>query len=660
MPSPTQVGIWPAGCARLHLSPLLFLVLMIHGGVAAALAQAVRPESSVKELKALSLEELMALEVTAVSKRPERLIETASAIQVVTDEAIRRAGAITLPQALRLAGNLNMAQVTPSTWTVGARGFNGTTTTSNKLLVMLDGRSVYSPLFSGTFWDTQDVFLPDVARIEVVSGPGGATWGANAVNGVINVVTKSARDTQGTLVYAGGGNEERLFGGVRHGGTLGRGHYRVYAKHLDLDGSVRPSGADVTNRYLLSQAGFRADWEREAGTALTVQGDLYDGRIEQQGFPDARLSGGNLLARWTRTFSPETSLQVQAYYDYAWRWSVNTFADRLETFDLDAQHQFVLAERHRIIWGLNHRVWIDHVRNTRTQAFIPADDMIRLTGLFLQDEIELMPDRLRLTAGAKIEYNNYSGTDVQPSARLAWLASPRHTLWGAVSRAVRTPSRLDRDFFQPPSPPFVVAGGPEFKSEVLWAYELGWRGQATDRLAGTLSLFQHDYDDLRSLEPGAPAMFPLRFGNGVAGRTLGLEASLDHRLTDWWRWSASYLHLNQRLRLKPGSRDLNQARAETSDPEHQIQLRTSLDLPGDVELDLALRRVDTVPVSGIAGGTVPAYTELDARLAWQPRPGLEFSLTGRNLLHAQHTEAGSVAARRDIERSVSAQVTWRH
>lgn len=659
MPSPTQVGIRPVGCARPHPSLLLLLVLIFSRG-APALAQTVRPESSVKELKELSLEELMALEVTAVSKRPEKLIETASAIQVITDEAIRRAGAVTLPQALRLAGNLSMAQVTPSAWNVGARGFNSTTTTSNKLLVMLDGRSVYSPLFSGTFWDTQDVFLPDVERIEVVSGPGGATWGANAVNGVINVVTKSARDTQGTLVYAGGGNEERLFSGVRHGGALGRGHYRVYAKHLDLDGAVRPSGADATNRYLLSQAGFRADWERDDGTSLTVQGDLYDGRIEQQGSPDARLSGGNLLARWTRAFSPEASLQVQAYYDYAWRWSASTFADRLETFDLDAQHQFTFAGRHRIVWGLNHRMWIDHVRNTRTQAFIPADDTIRLTGLFLQDEIELVPERLRLTAGSKIEYNNYSGTDVQPSARLAWLASPRHTLWGAVSRAVRTPSRLDRDFFQPPSPPFVVAGGPEFKSEVLWAYELGWRGQATDRLAGTLSLFQHDYDDLRSIEPGSPALLPLHFGNGVAGRTLGLEASLDHRLTDWWRWSASYIHLHQRLHLKAGSRDLSQARGEISDPEHQFQLRTSLDLPGNVELDLAVRRVGTVPISGSAGGTVPAYTELDARLAWQPRAGLELSLAGRNLLHAQHAEAGTAAARREVERSINAQISWRH
>ena len=659
MPSTTPVGSRPDECAPARLSPLLLLALIFSQAVP-AVAQTVPPEPSIKALKELSIDELLDLEITSVSKRPERLLEAPSAIQVVTGEEIRRSGAVTLPQALRLAGNLNMAQVSSSAWTVGARGFNSGTTTSNKLLVMLDGRSVYSPLFSGTFWDTQDVFLPDVDRIEVVSGPGGATWGANAVNGVINVVTKNARDTQGTLVYAGGGSEERLFGGVRHGGTIGQGHYRVYAKHLDLDGSVRPSGADSTNRYLLSQAGFRADWDHDPATTITVQGDLYDGRIEQQGSPDARLSGGNLLARWIRTFAPETNLQVQAYYDYAWRWSVNTFADRLETVDLDAQHQFRFADRHLIVWGVNHRIWIDHVRNTRTQAFIPADDTIRLTDLFAQDEITLVPDRLRLTLGSKFEYNNYSGQDVQPSARLAWLANPRHTLWGAISRAVRTPSRLDRDFFQPPNPPFMVAGGPEFQSEVLWAYELGWRGQVTDRLAGTLSLFQHDYDDLRSIEPGSPALLPLHFGNGVAGRTLGLEASVDHRLTDWWRWTASYIHLRQRLHLQPGSRDLNQARAETSDPADQFQLRTSLDLPANLALDLMARRVGSVPTfAGNVAGTVPAYTELDARLAWAPRTGFEISAVGRNLLHAQHAEAGAVNTRREIERSVHGAMTWR-
>lgn len=659
MPSPTQVGRWPIGCAGPHLSLLFCFALAIIQGVPAP-AQAVRPESSVDELKALSLEQLLAVEVTTVSKRREKLIETASAIQVITAESIRRAGAVTLPQALRLAGNLNLAQVTPGTWNIGARGFNGTSMTSNKLLVMVDGRSAYTPLFAGTFWDALDVFLPDVARIEVVSGPGGATWGANAVNGVINVVTKSARDTQGTLVYAGGGNEERLFGGVRHGGTAGRGHYRVYAKRLDLDGLVRPSGADLTNRYRLNQAGFRADWEEDGGPTLTLQGDLYDGRIEQQGFPDARLSGGNLLARWSRPVAGDGRLQAQAYYDYAWRWSVNTFADRLETFDVDVQHEFTPGRRQRLVWGLNYRLWIDHVRNTRTQAFIPSDDRMQLGGFFLQDEFELVPDRVRLTVGSKVEYNTYSGTDVQPSARLAWLVHPRHTLWGAVSRAVRTPSRFDRDFFQPTAPPFVVAGGPQFKSEVLLAYELGWRGQVSDRLAGSLSLYQHDYDDLRSLEPGSPAFLPLRFGNGVAGRTLGVEASLDHRLADWWRWSASVTHLRQRRHLQPGSRDLNQARAETSDPAYQLQLRTALDLPGSVEVDLAIRRVGAVPLSSTAGGTVPAYTELDARAAWRPRPEIEVSVTARNLLQARHPEAGNPSSRGEVQRSINAQLSWRH
>jgi iron complex outermembrane receptor protein len=623
-------------------------------------AQIAVPPERLGALKKLSLEELMDIEVTSVSKRSEKLSETASAIQVITGEQIRRSGATTLPQALRLATNLQAAQVNASYWTIGARGFNSAGTTSNKLLVMIDGRSVYSPLFSGTFWDTQDVFLPDVERIEVISGPGGATWGANAVNGVISILTKGARDTQGILLYGGAGEEESILAGLRYGGRFGHhGYFRVYAKHLDFDGTVRSNGTDAGDRYVLSQTGFRADWGEGTRPGLTFQGDFYDGFVGRSAATRGKLSGGNLLARWTREPAPDAQVQVQAYYDYAWRWAPTTFADRLETLDLDAQHQFQIGERHLVVWGINSRIWIDHVRNTPTQAFIPADDTIRLAGLFAQDEIELSPDRLRLTLGAKFEYSDYSGSDIQPSLRLAWLASPTQTLWAAASRAVRTPSRLDRDFFQPPSPPFVVAGGPDFSPEELLAYELGWRGQPAARVSAAVTLFHHDYDDLRSLEPGSPR--PFHFANGVAGHTQGAEFTIEHQLTDRWRWNAGYTWLRQRLHLKPGSQDLNQARAETSDPEHQFQVHTAFDFPGEIQLDLGLRRVDSVPV--FAGGVlvaVPAYTELDARIAWMIRPDLELSVAGRNLLHARHPETGQANNRREIERSVHGKITWRY
>lgn len=634
---------------------LLFLLPM-----AAGAARHEETRSSVlQHLKQLSLEELLEVEVTSVSRRPEKLLETASAIQVLNSEQIRRSGAVSLAQALRLATNLQAAQVNSSYWTIGARGFNSTSSTSNKLLVMVDGRSVYSPLFSGTFWDTQDVMLDDVERIEVISGPGGATWGANAVNGVINVLTKSARETQGALIYGGVGEEERAVGGVRYGGAIGSGHYRVYAKYLDFDDTIRVNGADAGDRYVLRQAGFRFDSDEKRAARLTLQGDLYSGFVEQPVVTSGKFSGGNLLGRWTRELGTESEVQVQAYYDYAWRWAPNTFADRLETIDLDVHHQWRAGDRHLVVWGVNYRAWIDHVRNTPTQAFIPADQTIRLGGIFAQDEIELTPDSLRLTLGAKFEHNDYSGSDFQPSARLAWLATPAQTLWAAVSRAVRTPSRLDRDYFQPPAPPYLVAGGPEFSSEELWAYEAGWRGQPMANVTASVALFYHDYDDLRSLEPSSP--MPLYFGNGVKGRTQGAEFSFEHRIHERWRWSGGYTWLDQRLRLKAGSRDLNQAQGEISDPEHQFQVRVGFDPSERVQVDLALRRVDTVPTfAGGMWGTVPAYTELDARVAWWVTPDLEIALVGHNLLHASHAEAGAVASRREIQRSVFGRATWRY
>lgn len=611
---------------------------------------------SISALKQLTLDELLDVEVTTVSRQPQRLAEVASGIQVVTGELIRRSGATTLPQALRLAPNIQAAQVGSSYWTIGARGFNSNSTTSNKLLVQIDGRSVYSPLFSGTFWDTQDVFLPDVERIEVISGPGGAMWGANAVNGVISVLTKTAKDTQGTLLYAGGGNEERGFGGVRHGGRIGAdGYYRVYLKHFDVDGTVRANGADARDRWVMTQGGFRADWEKTNHRLLTVQGDLYSGTIEVPNAPRGKLSGGNLLARWTQPLAGGT-MTVQAYYDYAWRWAATTFADRLETVDVDAQHDFRLGEKHRIVWGLNYRFWRDYVRNTPAQAFLPPNADIQLGGVFVQDEIELVPERLRVSVGAKFEHNSYSGSDFSPSIRGAWLVAPAHTVWAAASRAVRTPSRLDRDFFQPPQAPFVVVGG-DFHSEVLHAFELGWRGTVWDRFSGSLTIFHHDYADLRSLEPGSP--IPFRFANGVEGESDGFELSLSGTLTRAWRWSASWTHLAQDRRPQSWSRDINRGMVEISDPENEFRLNTGFELARNIEVDLFLRRVDEVPqFANNVLSFIPAYTELDARIGWAPRENWELSLVGRNLLDSQHPEAGVPATRREIERSIYARCTW--
>lgn len=607
-------------------------------------------------LKKLSLEELMEIEVTTVSRRPEKLRETAAAVHVITGEDIRRAGAASIPQALRLATALQTAQVGSNSWTIAARGFNSTTATSNKLLVMIDGRSVYSPLFSGTFWDTQDVFFDDVDRIEVVSGPGGATWGANAVNGVINLVTRSAKDTQGTVLYGGAGTEERGFAGLRHGGQIGSGHYRVYAKHFDIESTVRPNGIDARDRWVLTQAGFRTDWEQPQGGHLTVQGDGYTSWIAQPTAPRGELKGGNLLGRWTQKLLHAGEIRIQGYFDTARRSAPNTFGDRLETLDLDAQHQLPAWGRHEFVWGVNGRISNDHIRNLPTQAFRPAEFTHRLFSSFVQDEIELSPNRLRLTLGAKFENNNYSGSDFLPSVRLAWLLSREQTLWSAISRAVRTPSRFDRDLFTPVNPPFILAGGPKFGAESLVAYELGWRGRLGQGLTSALTAFVHDYDDLRTAE----LPVPITIGNGLKGKSYGVEWTGEVAVTQQWRWRAGYTLLRKDLRLKPGSRDLNQGRSEISDPKHQAQLGTSIDLGSRVEFDATARWIGAVPTFATnALGRLPAYSELDARLAWRMREDLELALIGHNLLDRRHPEAGAAATRRELERSVSGKVTWR-
>ncbi len=622
-------------------------------------AARVPAESGVAQLKKLSLEELMDIEVTSVSKRPERLSETASAIQVITQEDIRRSGATRLPEALRLASNLEVAQIDSRQWAISARGFNSTFT--NKLLVLIDGRTVYTPLFAGVFWDVQDTLLEDIDRIEVISGPGATLWGANAVNGVINIITKKAKNTQGPLLLGGGGAELRGFGGVRYGGALAPNlQYRVYGKYFDRDGSVLSDGRDANDDWHIGQGGFRMDWDASKSNAFTVQGDGYDGRISQAGADEIDVSGANVIGRWSHTFSDDSDLQLQLYYDRTHRDIPGVIAEDLDTYDVDFQHRFPLGERHDIVWGLGYRLIEDDVGNTPAVAFLPPQVSRQWFSGFVQDEIALMEDRVHLTLGTKIEHNDYTGFELQPSGRLAWRLSQQQTLWSAVSRAVRTPSRVDREFFQPGSPPFGIAGGPDFESEELLAYELGYRVQPFSRLALSLAAYYNDYDDLRSQEQiRPPAAFPVVVANGLEGESYGAELTADYRVTDWWRLRAGYTELRIDLRPKPGSTDTTFGSNESQDPERYFSLRSSLDLPGHWELDGAFRYV-----SRIDNQQVPAYGELDVRLGWQASPELELSIVGQNLLHDDHAEFGALVTRgaitrREIERGVFAKVLWR-
>lgn len=674
MPSPTQVGIWRVECARLCLG-LPLLLALIPSQAVTGYAQVVRPEPAVKSLKELSIEELMDLEVTSVSKRPERLLEAPSAIQVITGEDIRRSGASSIPEALRLAGNLQVAQKDAHNWGISARGFN--TDSANKLLVLMDGRTLYTPLFSGVFWDRQDYLLEDIDRIEVISGPGGTLWGANAVNGVINITTKSARDTQGGFLEAGGGTELRGFASMRYGGALAPNvHYRIYGKHAERDNSVLTDGGESRDGWHASQGGFRLDAETAAQDTLTLQGDIYGHRQDIQTGGSSEVNGGNLLGRWTRVFSPESDMSLQFYFDrthlalpvpaqaFA---PAGTLQDDLDTYDLDFQHRFQTAANHRWVWGLGYRFTHDVVTNAPALAFLPPVLDQELFSGFVQDEIALR-ENLTLTLGAKVEHNDYTGFETEPGVRLQWNATPRQMLWTAVSRAVRAPSRVDRDISLP-APEYLIVilkGGPQFASEELTAYEAGWRAQVGS--AGTLSVsaFLHDYDDLRSTTVGPPdpvfgLPFPFIYENNLEGRTYGVEFNTSYQVLDWWLLRGSYNLLKEDLRVRPGRADFNNALNETADPEHQLSLRSSMDLPGNLELDLGLRWVDELRANnaGVAV-TVPDYAELDARLGWHPRPGLEFSLVGRNLLHRRHheyTRANSPDVA--IERSVSGKITWR-
>lgn len=633
---------------------LIFIAfgLVIFAGYAFAQTEQALPPPSV--LKKLSVEELMDIEVTSVSRRPQRLSETASAIQVITQEDIRRFGATRLPEALRLASNLEIAQIDSSRWAISARGFNSTA--SNKLLVLIDGRRVYTTLFAGVFWDVQDTLMEDIERIEVISGPGATQWGSNAVNGVINVITKNSEGTQGALLEGGGGTELLGFGGMRYGGALTPNlHYRVYGKYFDRGSTRLPNGQDADDDWRMGQGGFRMDWDVSETNLITVQGDYYDGRIDRMDADDTAVSGGNVLGRWSHRISEDSALKLQVYFDRTHRNIPGQFAEDLDTYDVEFQHRFPLGERHDIVWGLGYRLINDDVGNSAQLAFLPAQVSRQWFSAFGQDEIALAKDRLHVTLGMKIEHNDYTGFEFQPSGRLAWRLSEQQTLWAAISRAVRTPSRIDREFFVPGSPPFLLAGGPDFDSETLLAYELGYRVQPLPPLSFSLSAFYNDYDNIRSLEQADPPLpFPLVIGNGLEGKSYGAELTANYQVTDWWWLRAGYTELRIDLHPKPGSTDTTSGAAESHDPNHLFSLRSSWDLPGHWELDAAFRYV-----SRIDNQQVPAYEELDVRLGWQPIPGLEFSIVGQNLLHDHHAEFGSPATRREIERGVYGKILWR-
>lgn len=606
----------------------------------------------------LSLEELANVEISSVSKRPELLSDAAAAIYVVTREDIRRSGATSIPEMLRLAPNLQVARSDASTYAISARGFNNTS--ANKLLVLIDGRAVYSTLHSGVFWDVQDTLLADIERIEVISGPGGTLWGSNAVNGVINIITRDTRDTIGTMVDAGGGNEKRS-GAVRYGAKAGDDTtYRLYAKSFLRGDTADANGVSAQDSWRQQEAGFRLD-KRHAGEALLLEGSVYDGRIDQKTYADKTISGSHLLGRWNRVLGEQSSLQFQAYFDQSKRDYPGTFGEVVDTYDIDLQHRFQLAGKHDIVWGGGYRLSRDDMSNTAVLAFLPAQRDLRLINAFVQDSVALDP-HLQMTLGAKLEHNSYTGMEFLPNARLAWKLPDNALLWSSIARAVRTPSRLDRDTFSPNVPPFLIAGGPAFSSEKLTAYEIGYRMQPVSQASFSVSTFYNVYQDLRTIElqPGGSLLKgPYVFENRMEGNTYGVEMWGNYRVNDWWRLSAGYNYLKQDLRLKPGSSINNGTQSAGNDPNHQFSARSSMNLAHNVELDLMLRSIGALP-----NPSVPGYTALDMRLAWAPAKDVELSLSGFNLTDRRHPEFGAAvtatATRSELPRSFYLKILWNY
>lgn len=613
------------------------------------------PAESIDDLTMLDLEDLMAIEVetTSVSRSSRPVSESPAAVYVLTAEDVRRSGASTLMDVLRLVPGMQVARIGSNFWAVSARGFNDAF--ADKLLVLVDGRTVFTPLFNGTFWDVQDLPLEDVERVEVVRGPGGTLWGAHAVNGVVNVITRSSADTQGSLLSVRVGDMDRAIATLRTGGTTPSGAtWRTYARALDRDGSTYPDGPDAHDAWHQFRAGFRLDDGTEHGRWM-LQGAGYYGRhglvvpfastssppVAPTDF-DAELAGGHVQGRWTRT-EPDSTITLQTYHDVTYR-RYELLTETRNTLDLDFQHELRAAGPHRLVWGLGYRVHLVDLRDSRPLAFDPEERTDHLVSGFLQDEIHLPADWF-LTLGTKLEVNSSTGLEVQPTARLLRSFAGGHTVWAAASRAVNTPSQVFQDvaFLRQVVPGagsntlVTTVGNPDLGSESLMAYELGYRSLLTPDLSVDVAVFHHDYDDTFVSVPGTPfplgpdTVLPLDIENGGTAESYGLEVAAEWRATPRWTLNAAYTRLETDADPDPGAMNTQMAQ----DPAHQLHLRSDHDLTETLELSLLADWVDDLSESGVDG-----YVRADANLQWRARPGIDLTVGVQGLFHDGELEFG--------------------
>lgn len=613
-------------------------------------------------LAKMSIEELMAVNVTSVSKKEQTLSDTAAAVFVITAKDMERAGVTSIPDALRMAPGVNVARIDANKWAVSCRGFNGRF--SAKLLVLIDGRSVYTPTFSGVYWETNDVLLADVARIEVIRGPGASLWGANAVNGVINIITRHAKETQGGYLEAGAGDVERSRTAARYGSSFGKNHHwRVYAKRTDWDSLEYTGGASANDDWEMRRTGFRMDSDLTGRDRLTLQGDLYQGDISQDLLlvttttpymgiipTDTRVRGGNLMSRWQRRLSHVSDLRLQVYYDRSER-TGDTLDDDRENLDLDFQHRFAPAKGHDMVWGFRYRHTRDDYTNSMVGDIDPVHDRFNLYSTFIQDEISLFSDAVRLTLGSKFEHNDFTGFEVQPTARLLLIPEARHRIWGSVSRAVRTPSRAERDVnfsfaafdisdYGLPGIPYVAQfkGNKDFQSEVLNAYELGYRFLPEQTLFFDLALFYNAYSHLQDFSMQSPYFTGTAVQQDFILTSTAKEEIYGLELAVAWQPLQ-----NLKCRLSYAYTDTeSKGEGLYGTPRHQVSAMGQFDLSDTVNLDVWLRYVDDCYVAGLTDGLnqyqVDDYLAMDLSLGWDIRPDLRLSLTGRNLLAGSHVE----------------------
>lgn len=657
-----------------------FLLFLGHATLAPLALLAQVPAVS-RNLGDLDIEQLAQIRVTSVARRPEALGQAPAAIFVITREDIRRSGAVSLPEALRLAPGLQVARVGSREWAISSRGFNERA--SNKLLVQLDGRAVYSPVFAGVNWDVQDVPLVDIERIEVILGPGATLWGSNAVNGVINVITRSAIDTRNGVVDVSVGTEARVAATLRQGVAVAPGvAARVFGRYLDYAPTELLGDGEASDDWQFGHGGVRLDADAGERDGFTVIGDAFVGSggelfqlpastppFSARFDEDVDVHGGSILGRWNHKFATTSDLTFQAYFDRAVR-KQPAFLGRMrvDLLDFDLQHHLQLGRRQDLVWGVGYRRNADEITGSYVISFVPPGRATSLVTAFFQDDIAVTPTQWRLTVGTKLEHNTFSGWEVQPNVRLRWLPNSRHALWAAVSRAVRIPSRVDADLDEigaiiPGTPPILVSaeGNDAFHAERLVAYELGYRTTPTAHVSIDAALYYNDYDRLRTFDPlpttfeDGFAILPLTFGNQATGRTYGGTLATSWRPVRSLRLDASYTYLNMRIETLPGVLDATSDTRPDLNPSHEASLRSALTLPHDIDLDLSLRYVSDL-------SDVPEYLQGDARLGWHPRPELELAIVGKDLLSPRHLEFASpsfLVEMRQIPRRGLLQLRWR-